>query len=88
MQDKSILLKKPTWTYKDIMSYFDVGHSKAYQIFNLAKNKYGGKVPSISNVVKRDSVLSSQSLDIERELYIKNLIERRNNEETLHKGKV
>ena len=70
------------------MDYFEVSHTKSYEIFNLAKNKYGGRVPSISNQVKRDSVLSSQGLSIERELYIKKLIERRKHEETLQQRKV
>lgn len=77
------LLQKPIWTIADIVFYFDVKKTKAYEIYNLAKNKYGGKVPSISNVVKRDSVLTSQKLSIERELYIKDLKERRNDEKTL-----
>lgn len=67
------------------MFYFDVGHTKAYEIFNKAKNKFNGTVPSISNAVKRDSVLASQGLDVERELYIKGLMK---NEKELHKTNI
>lgn len=64
------MLTKSSWTYKDIMSYLDVGKTKAYEIMKMVKRYYNGAIPNLTEYVKRDSVLNYLGTDIERETYI------------------
>ena len=78
------LLLKPIWSCKDIMKYTGFGKSKSYEIMNIAKNKFNGKVNISSSVVKMDSVLLALNTSYEREAYKYQLLkERRKNEKTL-----
>ena len=70
------LLLKPIWNYHDICDYVDCKKSKAYQIMQIAKSKHNGVVKFNSQCVYRDSVLASLGIILERELYIKKLIEK------------
>lgn len=79
------LLLIPNWTCKDVCFYSNSKKTKAYEIMKLAREKYNGGVSFNSQCVSRDSVLLVLGTSIEREIYIlKQLKERRTNEETLH----
>lgn len=71
------LLLKPHWDYVDICMYVGCQKSKAYQIMHIVRKKFNGSIRHESSYVKRDSVLEYLETSIERETYIKDLIERR-----------
>ena len=75
---------KPHWNYQDICIYCECRKSKAYEIIKVVKEKFNGSIRFNPSCVKRDSVLAFLGTSIERELYVKNLKERReSNEKTL-----
>ena len=83
------LLVKPHWNYKDVMEYVRCGKTKAYEIMAKVKRFYDGKIPNLSEYVKRDSVLNYLGTTIYHELYINQILEKGgNNYETLHERKV
>ena len=75
---KTKLLLKPLWTVKELCAYFEFKKTKGYEVAKIIKKKYGGSVPNEPKYIKRDSALVWGQTSIERELYISNLYERRN----------
>lgn len=86
IKDTMNLLLKPIWSVADIMKYTGFKKTKAYEIMNIAKTKFNGKVYVSSSVVSMDSVLLALNTSYEREAYKYQLLkaqERRLNEKTL-----
>lgn len=84
------LLLKPHWDYLDICEYVECKKSKAYEIIKTCKEKFNGAIRFNPGCVTRDSVIAYCGSSIERELYVKNLVERREEkiEEAISQGKV
>lgn len=66
--NKKELLLKPVWDYKDIMYYFDVKHSCAYEIKQRAIKEFDGAVKFGATYVKTDSVLALYGTNRKQEL--------------------
>lgn len=67
------LLRKPNWTYKDIMEYVGCGKTKAIELKNLATQEHDGAIKYLPHCVKRDSVLKTLGTNYETELKINNI---------------
>ena len=63
------LLSKPHWNYHDVMDYFDVRTTKAYELMNEAR-KRGGGIAELGNCVQRDSLLAICGTNVHREISI------------------
>lgn len=67
-ESKLALLLKPVWTYRDIMTYFEVkSKTTAIRIKNRAI-KAGGAVPYGTKYVKSDAVFALFGTEREREI--------------------
>lgn len=65
--DKKELLLRPTWSYKDIISYFGFGQTKAIKVKDMAI-KNGGGVKYSTSLAKTDCVLALFGTTREKEL--------------------
>lgn len=80
------LLLKPHWNLRDVMDYVGCKKTKAYEIMARCRQRFNGSIPNEPSVITRDSVLNYYKTSVERELYIKEEIERAN--EKLHERKL
>jgi hypothetical protein len=72
--EKMSLLSSPTWSYQEIMKYFEVCKSTALKIKKRAIKEKNGGIKYGSNLVKTDSVLSLYGTSREHEILILNKI--------------
>ena len=70
LEERKELILKPAWDFHDVMKYTGRKKSKAFQIMQLVKEQFNGKVLFNPHVVKRDSVLAYLGTSVERERYV------------------
>lgn len=69
-EEKKELLLKPVWDYKDIMKYFGVKTTAAFNIKHRAQDEFDGSVRWGNGLVKTDSVLALYGTNRKQELGI------------------
>jgi hypothetical protein len=69
-QEKINLLSTPSWSYREIMLYFNVSKTTAIKIKNRAIKEKKGGVQFGSHLAKTDSILSLYGTTRENEIQI------------------
>lgn len=76
VEERKNILLKPCLKIMDIAKYFCVGKTKAWEIKNLAINKYEGFVETSKDYVKTESVMQAMGLNrLEEIMFLAKVIE-------------
>ena len=70
IEEKENLLLKHSYSAKDVMALSDVKHTRAQQIMNECRAKYGGSIAGRNNVITSASYWAREGTTREEELRI------------------